>query len=40
MIVAFISFILIVFINNLDKISEIKATAKGLKLKNKEIVES
>lgn len=39
MIVAFISFILIVFINNLDKISEIKATAKGFEAKTREIVE-
>jgi hypothetical protein len=39
MIVSFISFIFIMFINNLDKISEIKATAKGFEAKTREIVE-
>lgn len=38
MVISFLAFILIVFVNNMDKISEIKATAKGIEAKTREVV--
>ncbi len=39
LIVGFLAFIFIMFINNLDRISEIKATGKGFEAKTREVIK-